>query len=65
MGNNRLMLMRVHMNILDSINLANVAKYFVDRKDSRKQTLGHFSQNYSYIYKTKLKRRYFSYFYIS
>ena len=49
MGNNRLhalMLMHVHNNILDNINLADVANQFVDRKDRRKQTFGHLSQNY-------------------
>ena len=48
MENNRLqalMLMHVHKNILDNINLAYVANEFVDRRDSRKQTFGHFSQN--------------------
>ena len=40
MGNNRLyalMLVHVHNNILDNINLADVANQFVDRKDRRKQ----------------------------
>ena len=40
MGNNRLhalMLEHVHNNILDNINLADVANQFVDRKDRRKQ----------------------------
>ena len=40
MGNNRLyalMLVYVHNNILDNINLADVANQFVDRKDRRKQ----------------------------
>ena len=49
MGNNRLhalMLVHVHIDILDNINLADVANQFADRKDSRKQTSGHFSQNY-------------------
>ena len=41
------MLVHVHINILDNINLANVANEFVDRKDSLKQKLGDFSQNYS------------------
>ena len=39
MGNNRLhalMLVHVHKNILDNMNLADVANEFVDRKDSRK-----------------------------
>ena len=39
MGNNRLhalMLEHVHKNILANINLADVAKEFVDRKDNRK-----------------------------
>ena len=48
--------MHVHKNILDNINIADVANEFVDRKDSRKQTFGHFSQNYSqYIFKSELK----------
>ena len=49
MGNNRLhalMLMHVHKNILDNINLADVANQFVDRKDRRKQIFRHLSQNY-------------------
>ena len=41
------MLVYVHINILDNINLADVVNQFVDMKDSRKQTIGHFSQNYS------------------
>ena len=48
MGSNRLhelMLMHIHKNILDNINLADVANEFVTRRDSRKQTFGHFSQN--------------------
>ena len=48
MGNNRLhtlMLVHVHKNILDNIRLADVANEFVDRKDSRKYTFRHFSQN--------------------
>ena len=50
MRNNRLhvlMLMHVHNNILDNINLADVANQFVDEKESRKQTFRHLSQNYS------------------
>ena len=50
MGNNRLhalILVHVQKNILDNINLADVANEFVDRKDSRKKTFRHFSQNYS------------------
>ena len=46
MGNNRLhVLILVHVlkNILDNINLADVANQFVDRKDSRNQTFRHFS----------------------
>ena len=39
------MLMNVCTNIRDKINLADVANEFVDRKDSRKQTFRHFSQN--------------------
>ena len=45
MGNN-LMLVHVHNNILDNINLADVANQFADRKDRRKQTFRHLSQNY-------------------
>ena len=48
MGNNQLhalMLMHVHKNSLDNINLAYVANEFVDKRDSLKQTFGHFSQN--------------------
>ena len=30
---------------LDNINLADVANEFVDRRDSRKQTFGHFPLN--------------------
>ena len=41
------MLVRVQNTILDNINLAYVANQFLDRKDSRKQTFRHFSQNYS------------------
>ena len=50
MGNNRLpalMLVHVENNILDNINLADVGNQFVDRKESRKQTFRHLSQNYS------------------
>ena len=53
MGNNRLhalMLMHVHKNILDNINLADVAKDFVDRKDSHKQTFGQFFSELFIIY---------------
>ena len=49
MGNNRLhalMLVHVHHNILDNISLADVANQFVDRKDRRKQSFRHLSQNY-------------------
>ena len=49
MGNNRqhaLMLVHVHNKILADINLAAVANQFVDRKDRRKQTCRHLSQNY-------------------
>ena len=49
MGSNRLhaliMLMHIHKNILDNINLADVANEFVDKRDSQKQTFGCFSQN--------------------
>ena len=58
MGNNRLhalMLMHVHINILNNINLANVAPDSVDRKDSRKQTFRHFLKIIYSICKTKLK----------
>ena len=41
------MLAQVKNNILDNVNLADVANRFVNRKDSRKQTFRHFSQNYS------------------
>ena len=47
-GKNRLhtvMLVYVHNNVLDNINLAYVANQFVDRKDRLKQTLRHLSQN--------------------
>ena len=50
MGNNRLhalMLVHVHINNPNNINLADVANQFVDRKYSRKQTFRHYSQNYS------------------
>ena len=53
MRNNRLhalMLMQVHVNILDNINLADVAHESVDKKDSRKQTFQHFCQNYTYFF---------------
>ena len=49
MGNNRLpalMLVHVHNNILDNINLADVVNQFVDRKERCKQTFKHLSQNY-------------------
>ena len=39
------MLAYVYNNILDSINLADVANQFVDKK-TRKQTFRHLSQNY-------------------
>ena len=48
-GNNRqhsLMLVHVHNNILDNINLADVANQFADIKDRCKQTFRHLSQNY-------------------
>ena len=49
MGSNRLhaliMLMHIHKNILDNINLADVANEFVDKRESQKQTFGYFSQN--------------------
>ena len=50
MRNNRLqalILVHVHRNILDNINLADVANEFVDRKDSRKHKFRRISQNYS------------------
>ena len=40
------MLVHVHINILDNINLADVANPFVDRKDRHKQTFRHLFQNY-------------------
>ena len=46
MGNNRLyvlILVPVLKNILDNINLADVANQFVDRKESRNQTFRYFS----------------------
>ena len=49
MGNkwlHALMLVHVHINILDNINLADVANPFVDRKDRHKQTFRHLFQNY-------------------
>ena len=39
--------MHVHMNILDNINLADVTRDSVDRKDNHEETLRHFFQNYS------------------
>ena len=33
------MLVHIHINIVDNINLADVANQFVDRRDTRKQTL--------------------------
>ena len=44
-----LMLEHVHINILDNINLPDVVNDFADRRDSRKQKFGHFSQNYHNI----------------
>ena len=41
------MFMHVHINILDNINLADVANELFDRKESRKHKPGPFSQNYS------------------
>ena len=38
------MLMHVHENVLDNINLVDVANEFADRKNSSKQALGHFSR---------------------
>ena len=52
------MLVHIHINIVDNINLADVANQFVDRRDTRKQTFRHFSQNY--VCKIKLTPRYFS-----
>ena len=51
-GNNRLhalMLVHVHNNILDDINLADVANQFVDRKNSRKQTFRHVTVYYHHV----------------
>ena len=42
-----LMLVHVHINIQDNINLADVANQFVNRKESRKETFKHFSHDYS------------------
>ena len=42
-----LMLMHVHKNVLDNINLADVANELVDRKHSRKLIFKYFSHNYS------------------
>ena len=41
--------MSVHVqnSISDNINLADLGNQFVYRKDSRKQTFSHLSQNYS------------------
>ena len=39
------MLVHVNNNILDNINLADVANQFVDRKDRRKQKIRHLFQN--------------------
>ena len=50
MGNKQLhalMLVHVHNNILDNFNLDDVANQSVDRKNKRKQTFRHLSQNYS------------------
>ena len=41
------MLVHIQINILDNINLADVENQSVDRKDNRRQSFGHFSQNYS------------------
>ena len=52
MGNYRLqalILVHVHNNILDDMNLPDVANQFIDRKDSCKQTFKHISQNYKLI----------------
>ena len=49
MGNNRmhaLILVHVHKNVLDNLNLADVANEFIDKKDSRKQTFRHLSHHY-------------------
>ena len=49
-GNNQLhalILVHVHKNILNNINVADVVSEFFDKNDSRKQTFGHFSQNHS------------------
>ena len=58
------MLVHVHINILDNINLADVANEFVDRKDSSKQKFRHFSQNFHNICKINLTSSYFLYIYI-
>ena len=53
MRNNRLHILpcsnvgHVQNSISDNINLADLGNQFVYRKDSRKQTFSHLSQNYS------------------
>ena len=59
------MLVRVHNNILDNINLADVVNQLVDKKDSRKKHSGIFLRIIHNICKITLKLSYFSYIYIS
>ena len=66
MENNQLhalMLVRVHNNIFDNINLAHVASQFVDREDRRKHS-DIYPAIFCYNCKIKLTTRYFSYIYI-
>ena len=56
------MLVHVHNNILDNINLADVANQFVDRKDSRKKHSGIFLRIIHNICKITLKLSYFHIF---
>ena len=68
MGKNRLpalLMVHVHKNILDNINLGYVANEFVDGIDSRKQTYRYFLRTIHNICKIKLTLRYFPYIYIS
>ena len=67
------MLEDVHINIVDNINLADAANEFADRKDSRIQKFGHFSELFKNskilrtihnICKINLTPSYFSYAYI-
>ena len=60
-----LMLVHVHNDILDNINLAHVANQFVGRKDGRKQTSDNFLRIIHNICKIQLALKCFSYIYIS